>query len=410
MKRFLSGLMAVLVAAAALPEVSSQAIDPLGDVRFQGRVKQAVAKGVAWLQQGRHAKGHGFCKSGDRLILLTYIHAGANPDHPDFKAHLEKALTVELASTYDTVLIAMCLEALDRVRYQWRIHQCAQFLADNMGPEGQIHYGKPTKLPPAPGGASVTVSGGRSRTGVRNPSDKPGVRNVIHVRQQRVGPTDYDHSNMQYLALGLRACHDAGIRFDPDLIRKFAQWWKTKQILPERPERKPLMLDGKSSAYRSNTQAGFTVVPAGWDYDGGRINAGATPGAKASMTAGAVGALCIADYILGRDWRRNPNVLAGMQWLNQNFSVTEDVNGCHEGVWYYYYMYGLERAGMLYGTERIGRHWWYLEGARRLLELQSPQGGWTVVGKNKAWADPVRDTCFAILFIQRATHRLVYTG
>jgi hypothetical protein len=63
-------------------------------------------------------------------------------------------------------------------------------------------------------------------------------------------------------------------------------------------------------------------------------------------------------------------------------------------------MYGLERAGMLYGTEIIGSHRWYTEGAEALLALQKADGGW---GSNN-------NTCFVILFLTRATRALVFTG
>ena len=40
------------------------------------------------------------------------------------------------------------------------------------------------------------------------------------------------------------------------------------------------------------------------------------------------------------------------------------------GDWHYYYLYGLERAGILYDTNMIGKHDWYLEGAKLLLDAQ----------------------------------------
>ena len=54
---------------------------------------------------------------------------------------------------------------------------------------------------------------------------------------------------------------------------------------------------------------------------------------------------------------------------------------------------------MLYGTELIGRHEWYVEGAKLLLDAQKADGSWRVAnGENAAY-----DTCFAILFLRRAT-------
>ena len=77
----------------------------------------------------------------------------------------------------------------------------------------------------------------------------------------------------------------------------------------------------------------------------------------------------------------------------------------------YYYIYALERAGVLYGTEKFGDHEWYPDGAKRLLKQQDKDGSWSD-GKN--WGSALKgndriisDTCLAILFLCRATRPLV---
>jgi hypothetical protein len=67
-----------------------------------------------------------------------------------------------------------------------------------------------------------------------------------------------------------------------------------------------------------------------------------------------------------------------------------------------YYLYSLERFGTLYGTEAIGTHEWYVEGAKELLQTQRTDGGWVPKSGQTVW-----DTCFAILFLRRATRPLV---
>ena len=81
-----------------------------------------------------------------------------------------------------------------------------------------------------------------------------------------------------------------------------------------------------------------------------------------------------------------------MAWLQANFSVTTNPghpNGSH----HLYYLYGLERMGMLADRRFIGSHDWYKQGADLLLEKQTAAG---------AWGNHV-PTSFAILFLKRAT-------
>jgi hypothetical protein len=58
---------------------------------------------------------------------------------------------------------------------------------------------------------------------------------------------------------------------------------------------------------------------------------------------------------------------------------------------------------MLYDTALIGNHDWYLDGARELLAAQAANGSWDA----SHFKHPTWDTCFAILFLKRATKRLV---
>ncbi|MCI0658081.1 MAG: terpene cyclase/mutase family protein, partial [Acidobacteria bacterium] len=191
--------------------------------------------------------------------------------------------------------------------------------------------------------------------------------------RQRVGPDTGDDSNSQYAALGLRACYDGGIDLPVDVLAKAEKRWRSTR-----------MRNG------------------GWNY-------GTDGPAYGSMTAGAVGALVLYDYILKRPWKKDADVLAGLQWLASNFSV-ERIPGAQEPAqgFLYYYLYALERACLLYGTETLGQHKWYAEGAGLLLRQQKPDGSWSA-GMPMPTAS-IWDTSFAILFLRRATRPPVATG
>ncbi len=83
-----------------------------------------------------------------------------------------------------------------------------------------------------------------------------------------------------------------------------------------------------------------------------------------------------------------------------------------EPIWHYYYLYGLERAGVIVGKRFLGDHDWYQEGARA-ARRRAAGGRARGAADRPSAAGPARDpapcydmsmldTCFAILFLKRA--------
>ena len=96
--------------------------------------------------------------------------------------------------------------------------------------------------------------------------------------------------------------------------------------------------------------------------------------------------------------------------MSAHFSVSENVGPCQHGpgpqVFLYYYLYALERASMLLDLQHIGNRDWYADGAKLLLAAQRADGAWNVED-NYMHHLPAWDTCYAILFLKRATRPLV---
>jgi hypothetical protein len=126
------------------------------------------------------------------------------------------------------------------------------------------------------------------------------------------------------------------------------------------------------------------------------------------MTTAGIGALMIAAECLGdglgngagnglsRTQRKDLDdaCTRALAWLAANWSVDENP---HKGKsWLYYFLYGLERVGALMQREYIGEHPWYVEGARFLTDAQRDDGSWSQDSEQA-------DTCFALLFLKRAT-------
>lgn len=62
----------------------------------------------------------------------------------------------------------------------------------------------------------------------------------------------------------------------------------------------------------------------------------------------------------------------------------------------FYYLWTLERVGMLYQREKFGNHDWYQTGVKILLEKQISDGSW------QEHYNPIADTSFALLFLNRS--------
>lgn len=329
-------------------------------------LEDAVRGGMAYIK----SKSALFAKESknDELLLWTCYQGGLGENEPEFKAALKTILEKKLEKTYNVALMAMLLEDMDRVKYQQRLAQCAQFLLDNQCANGQWAYGEPSlfvesiQLPPL------------------RPKEKS---RKVQVVKKRDGPPAGDNSNSMYAMLGLRACHDAGILLPTASVELAAKWWRDTQTKISKPG----------------------AVPAeGWCYGKHEHKP------YGSMTAGGVGSLVICDYILNRDWKKDREVSLGMEWLARNFSVAYNPGpyehaGMEENSQHqvYYYMYALERAAILFGTEKIGEHFWFARASDALVAAQRPDGSW----KSAAAGNELNDTCFAILTLRKATRALV---
>jgi hypothetical protein len=368
--------LGIALAASSAAAAQDKPSPPAGGVN-EVAVDRAIKKGIEYLRTAPSPDLKGGYQNSDELILYTFIHAGVPETDPKFRELFGSVTTQPLRRTYKVVLLAMCLEAIDRVKYQEKIAQCAQFLVDNQCRNGQWSYGNAVES------AQKDVRVPELRAEAPTPGAKPPAAKArapkVTIKKTAEGPETGDNSNSQYAALGLRACHDANVTVPKEAIEQAIKAWKESQYSEAMKAK-----DGKP-------RVASGVLPEGWNYKADDMK----PPYQA-MTAGAVGSLVIYDYILGRDWKKDPLVKSGMAWLTEKFEIQ---------LWNGYSMYALERAGVLYGTETFGTRWWYREGANGLIGTQAANGSW---GKDSEdWHGLTWDTCFSILFLRRATRPLV---
>jgi hypothetical protein len=388
---------ALTLASLALAASASFAQAP-GKVD-QKDVDKAIDAGANWLARNY---GNGWAGGADgnaELVMYTLYHSATFPrDHKLFLDGVNMLKSKKLEKTYQTALTAMFLEVYDRVANQRRIAECAQFLVDNQCENGQWSYGEPMAGIEEPPDVSSGGSGNRVGGGT-------GALKRVPIKRNRRGPPQGDHSNTQYAILGLRSCAASEVMIPKET------WLEAHKILEEAQDEK----GGWSYSYAF---AGPRPDP---KKGGGNVTIKKN-GAYGSMTAGCAGSLVICKYYLRAhygeklDFKKDNSIKNGLEWLAEHLTVewnanldkvqsTSSVPNGDKYTWHYYWLYALERVGMLGDFPMIGKFDWYEVGARWLLKNQGPDGSWK--GQSATNANHVADTCFAILFLRRATKPVV---
>jgi hypothetical protein len=222
-----------------------------------------------------------------------------------------------------------------------------------------------------------------------------------------------DHSNTQYALLGLKSAARMGLAVPEDVWRRVIEHWlmmqraggKKAALKVEGFDGQEMNLSGPSDEMIAAGPWGYLVANV-QDLPDGDQGYGA-------MTCAGLTSLVIAESELAAKKALDPRLrervdLAkrrGLVWLQENYSVRGAPPSA--GFWsmfHLYYLFSLERVGVLYGIRKIGGHDWYLEGAALLCRTQREDGLWV------SYDDiPCIDTAFALLFLKKATVR-VSTG
>jgi hypothetical protein len=113
-------------------------------------------------------------------------------------------------------------------------------------------------------------------------------------------------------------------------------------------------------------------------------------GAAAEMVADAV-----SQGHIPKAARADPYIQEALASLGKYIDGDPDRKGLEARI-DYYYLWSLERAGMLYRQKTFGKRDWYRWGCKFILQHQKPDGSWQV-----HYSAPV-DTSFALLFLRRS--------
>ncbi len=346
--------------------------DPEGFKKLEEEIEVAIRRGAEWLKRqselGSIGKSLDLQNTRPTIGILALVHAGEFERDPTLANrcidYLLRRSVNASRGTYANSITAMSLRDIAPQRYRSRMFECAQWLVENQGSDDTRKvwgYGdripglaEPKPLEKQPTGARSSVPNRRRK----QPTSLEVVRRGLISK-----PKGYwDNSCTQFAVLGLHAAVTTQIQVPQEVWERVEQHFHDDQND-----------DG------------------GWGYNGS--------GTYGSMTCAGIASLVVARHHLAKDKPTlDPSVVKGLEWLASNFTVKENPkrNSHH-----YYYLYGLERVGVLAGTEFLGENEWYSVGARYLLQEQQADGSWR--SREAPSAEDYLDTCYAILFLRRAT-------
>jgi hypothetical protein len=413
----------------------------------QERVNAAIDKGVKYLRGSQRDKGHwqgGPAVGVTALAALTLLECGVKPDAPE----VQKAvafLRSEAAGTSDdqtgTYQVSAAILLLDRLgdkADEALIQSLALRLIVSQRPAGAWSYSCPAVLKAADEQNLLAV--------LRH------TRPAHNLELFMSGPNTFLPA-----AAGLGLSIPPGRMVDPDapfrgvLLKPLPGDAKAEAArralvsLPEEARKAPALLPPSLAAVpaaeefsdNSNTQfaalalqaAGRHGVPVerslgrvvrrfrsgqqkdgSWGYDSTEEGTG-TP----SMTCAGLIALAIGHGLVApaqpmdedRGRVKDPRVQAGLLWISQIIGNPMDAGGRPDNVIVHdrkaatlYFLWSLERVGVMYNLPRINGKDWYSWGADLLVKSQGGDGRWEL--RNSPGSSDSVDTCFALLFLKRA--------
>jgi hypothetical protein len=330
-KRIVRALLLSAIVGAA---VSAFPVASIGEEPVTGaQVRAAILRAVGALKKAQRPDGAwpDYAQEGGVTALCTYalLAADVSPDDKGMAGALEHLRTLKNQHTYVVALKALAFSAADPARYKADVQACVDWLVEMQHPTGAWGYGYPATGKTQPG-AGAALSAARTEMELPRQYQRP------------------DTSNTQFAMLALSEAEHAGAKVPADVWRKAERYFRATQL-----------------------------PGGGWGY----VYHDPDPEeAYGSMTAAALASLYLCGDRLAKDAaeaaaERAAALERGIGWIADHYALRENPN--RETAWYYFWLYGLERAGVASGRRTFGTHDWFREGADLLVGGQKPTGVWT---------------------------------
>ena len=208
-----------------------------------------------------------------------------------------------------------------------------------------------------------------------------------------------DNSNAQFAMLALHEAQRIGIKVKPETWRRARTYWLKSQskragswnYRPGSPPTGSMTCAGIASLIVASSK----IEAADASVNGNRI-------------------LCCGAAIANRDPKireAQQAIEKGIAWLSgSRFSVSHHPGASQRSgnakTFYYYYLYALERVGRMTSQRFLGKHDWYREGTRQILNQQGNDGSW-INRQGGVEKRPLIATPLALLFLSKGRRPVV---
>jgi hypothetical protein len=385
-------------------------VDPDTPADVLERIPPAIARGVAWLKKRPDAKGWW---GNETLGGVTYNGTTDAYLGPFGPTALAVYTLLKCGVPPNDPLVRRGFEYLRRSK-SWKGHSY-EISMTLLAVTATADPFKKTKNATAAGGRVNLV--GANRTWAQELLEKLLTRRAGYAwrywgahEDTRGGPRDL--SSTQLAALAMFSAERCGLKVDPKVWSGVIRYTLEQQEESGPPHPRAVHAPPARSTDREGGGAGGASIQdaaRGFAYIR-RSNDKEDRSASGGMTACGIANLMMARFSLTTRapaaWRVEDaariqqSIYDGLAWLDAHWSPYKN-SGADPTSYDLYHVYCVERAMDLVGASRIGAHFWYAEMAKEVLSRQAASGCWPKRGENSP--ETVMDTCFALLFLHRAT-------
>ncbi len=345
--------------------------------------RQAIERGLAWLQSHQNADGSW---SNSEQPALTALPVTAYMRQPWLAASAERPAYLQKAMAFLRTMVKPDGSIYDSGLSNYNTSVCLV---------GFLAYNEPKDEPTILNARNFIA--GLQASGMADESFDGGIGyGPTAVSVKRKTP---DLDNMLIALEALRAYKDARPATEPTKVKDL-NWEAAIQFITRcqnLPGKNP-----KSSADPADT-GGFVYYP-------GYSNAAPDDGSAPLRSYGTMSYAGFLSFVYAELKKDDPRVVAALDWLKKNYTVDQNPNMGPAGLYYYLHLMskGLTAAGVKEIETADGRKIdWARDAAAKIIQLQTADGSW-INDKSARWMekDPVLVTSYCILSLELLSPKL----